>query len=282
MDVSVITVTWNSVNFIATQLASVQAGCLGLAYEQIVVDNGSTDKTVDIVKNQFPQVKLLDFKENKGFGAANNIAAKQSSGRYFLLLNPDMKVIPGSIGKSVAWADANPRAGIIGVKLVKSTGEINLNTSPRRFPSLSDALALNLKISWLFPSMLQRYMARDLDLHKAQSVDSVQGSFMLVRRELFEKLGHLFDERYFIWYEDVDLCQEVKRLGYEVWYNPIIECIDYGSQSFKLRRPLWKQNIFIKSQVAYFEKWGPWYAKFILLFFKPVSLVIALVRTLFV
>lgn len=282
MDVSVITVTWNSAAFITEQIASVKSGCSNLIYEQLAVDNGSADKTTTIIREQFPAVKLFALDKNIGFGAANNFVAAKASGRYFLLLNPDMRVMPGSIEKLIGWADAHPQAGVIGVKLVKPTGEINLNTAPRRFPHLSDELILNLKFSWLFPSLLKRYMARDLDLEKEQTVDSVQGSFMLVRRDLYEKLGHLFDQRYFIWFEDVDLCRETKRLGYDVLYTPIVGCVDYGSQSFKLRRPLWKQNAFIKSQIAYFEKWGPWYAKYILLFFKPFSLAIALVRTLFV
>lgn len=282
MDVSVITVTWNSARFIGEQIVSVGAGCMKSSFEHFIVDNHSADATTALIRKKFPQVKLLPQNTNKGFGAANNLAAAVATGRYFLLINPDMRVAPGSIDAAVAWADAHPRAGVVGVRLTNPTGEVNANTAPRRFPTVFEEVALNIKLPWLFASLLKRYMARDLDLQKEQTVDSVQGSFMLVRRSVYEKLGHLFDPKYFIWFEDVDLCREVKRIGLEVWYVPSITCVDFGSQSFKLRRPVWKQKAFIKSQLIYFKKWGPAYAQFLIYCSIPLSMFIALVRSLFV
>ena len=86
-------------------------------------------------------------------------------------------------------------------------------------------------------------------------MDSVRGSFMIMRREVYEKLGWAFDPRYFIWFEDVDLCREVKKMGLKVVYTPVISCVDYVGQSFKKRTTLWKQKQFIKSMAQYFWKW---------------------------
>jgi GT2 family glycosyltransferase len=108
-----------------------------------------------------------------------------------------------------------------------------------------------------------------------QEVDSVRGSFMLMRREVYEKLGWAFDPRYFIWFEDVDICREVKRLGFKVVHTPIISCVDYIGQSFKQRTTLWKQKQFTKSMLQYFQKWEPGYKSALICFFRPVGIAMA-------
>lgn len=256
MDLSVITVTWNSEKLIGEQIRSVAFGCARICYEQIVVDNASSDGTVELVKRDFPGIKLIANQENSGFGAANNQGVKIAQGEFLLFLNPDMRVEEGSLDTIVAWMKEHPRIGIASCKLLGEHGEANHDAMPRRFPTVWNGLALIFKIPHIFPRVLDNYLMKDFDASREQEVDSVRGSFMLVRRELVEKLGWAFDPRYYIWFEDVDICREAKRLGYTVMYTPIISCVDYVGQSFKKRTTWWKQKQFMKSMATYFWKWS--------------------------
>jgi len=119
---------------------------------------------------------------------------------------------------------------------------------------------------------------KDFDSEKEQEVPSVRGSFMMMRREVYEKLGWTFDLRYFIWFEDVDTCREVWKLGYKVMYTPVISCTDFIGQSFKKRDTYWKQKNFTKSMLQYFQKWEPWYKWMWIAIARPVGLVLACVN----
>ncbi|TAN32673.1 glycosyltransferase [Patescibacteria group bacterium] len=280
MDLSVITVTWNAEKEIAEQIRSVFSGCEKSSVEEIIADNGSADQTIRLIKENFPQVKLIENGANLGFGAANNAGLRLANGEFVLFLNPDMKVFPGSLDKMVEWMKARPEVGLAGCRLVDENGDLNQEAKPRRFPGLWDQLALVLKIPHLFPSILNRYLWKDFNGDKEQEVDSVRGAFMLVRREVCQKLGWGFDPRYFFWFEDVDLCREVKRLGYKVIYTPIVSCLDRVGQSFKKRASLWKQKQFTKSMIQYFRKWEPWYKWIIIAAFRPIGIALAWLASL--
>ena len=256
MNVSVITVTWNSKDFIIQQIQSVKDAAKNVRIEQIIIDNGSTDGTVQAIQETFPKISVIANSENKGFGVANNQGVTISKGEYVLFLNPDMVLHPGSLDIFIDWMGKNKHVGIASPRLLNKQGNFNENTAPRRFPRVWEQIAIILKLPHLFPSLLDAYRMKGFDSNREQVVDSVQGSCMLVRRELIETLGHAFDPRYFIWFEDVDLCREAYRLGYVVAYTPIISAIDYSGQSFKKRTTWWKQKQFITSMCVYFRKWG--------------------------
>lgn len=256
MDLSVITVTWNSEKRIAGQILSVAFGYRNITCEQIVVDNASKDDTVNIIKKTSPTVRLIESGKNLGFAMANNLAVKESSGHFILFLNPDTRVEPGVLDRAVNWMYEHKDVGIMGCRLVKADGKPNLKSTPRRFPTLKDQLVIVFKLHHFFPKILDKYLMRNANLTREMEVDSVQGSCLFLRREIVEKLGRAFDERFFIWFEDVDLCREVKKLGYKVIYQPAWECIDYGGESFAKRNLLWKQFQFIRSMIRYFKKWG--------------------------
>ncbi len=256
MRLSVITVTWNSRDFIVKQVQSVKDAAKNISIEQIIVDNGSTDGTVEVITEKFPEVRMIVNKENAGFGVANNQGVFISKGEYVLFLNPDMVLHPGSLDMFVEWMDNNTGVGVASPRLLDKQGNFNRDTSPRRFPRVWEQLAIVLKLPHLFPGLLDAYRMKGFDSSREQEVDSVQGSCMLVRRELIEKLGYAFDPRYFIWFEDVDLCREAYRLGFTVVYTPVISAIDYSGQSFKKRTTWWKQKQFITSMSVYFRKWG--------------------------
>ena len=256
MELSVITVTLNSDRHIADQLRSVQTAGRGFEIEQIVVDNNSSDETVSLIERDFPQVKLIKNSANLGFGVANNQGAKIASGRFFLLLNPDMKMSANGLRELLDYFKQQPKIGLLGCRLTDEKGKLNLSATPRRLPRLWEVKAIFWKLPHLFPNILNRYLYRDLDFNKPQQVDTVRGAFMLLRREIYERLGRIFDPRYFIWFEDVDLCREIKKLGYEVWYSPLLSCQDFVGQTFRGQNFWWKQWQFFKSAWLYFSKWG--------------------------
>lgn len=274
MDLSIITVNYNDKN-ILEQIKSVQNGAVGLIFEQIVSDNGSTDGSIEEIKNKFPEVKIMENNENIGFGAANNRAAKLSQGEFILFLNPDMLVLPGTLKQAVDFIRKHPEIGIFGPKLVDENGNFNKNSLPRRFPKVFDMAALILKIHHIFPKILNNYLYSGFNSDAEQEVDSVRGSFMIMRRDLVEKLGFAFDPRYFIWFEDVDICREAKKLGYKVIYSPTISCVDKVGQTFKKQSIRKKQRWFTESMVKYFKKWEPWYKWVVILILRPVGIILA-------
>jgi len=281
MDLSVITVTWNAEKEISRQIASVYLGCKNLACEEIIVDNGSEDNTVKLIRSEFPQVKIIENKSNIGFGAANNKGLEIASGDYVLFLNPDMKIKNGSLDVIVDWMKKNRDVAIASPKLIDENGKFNLNASPRRFPRVWEQVALILKLPHIFPSILNKYHMVGFNENREQDVDSIRGSFMLMRRDFIDELGWAFDPRYFIWYEDVDICREAKRLGYRVVYTPIISCTDYVGQSFKKLTTLWKQKQFTESMLIYFMKWESWYKWIWIAVFRPVGVSLAWINDKF-
>ena len=252
-------------------MKSVISGCKNLEFEQIVVDNASSDKTVEITK-AMSNVKVIANKDNTGFAHANNQGVEISTGKYLLFLNPDMKVKEGSLDVIVEWLEKRKDVGIVSPRLVDENGELNEDAKPRRFPKVFEQVALILKLPHIFPSMMDKYLMKDFDGNKEQEVDSVRGSFILMRREVVEKLGFAYDPRYYIWYEDVDICREVKKTGLKVMYSPVITATDYVGQSFKKAESLWKQKNFTRSMLAYFQKWEAFYKWFWIWLFRPVGI----------
>ena len=271
MDLSIISVTWNSEKFIKKQIESVKLFCDSIEYEQIVIDNNSTDNTVELLKQS--SVQLVVNATNRGFAAANNQGAKTAKGDYLLFLNPDMELTADTKMKEmIDFMKANTNCGIMSCKLVDGTGKTNRYEGVRRFPKIWQMLALILKIPHVFPFILNSYHYRDVDLSTIQEVDSVRGSFMLVKKEIIVKLGRAFDERYFIWLEDVDLCREVVKMGYKIVYNPVFTCIDLVGRSFSKVNNLKKQIYFMNSLLIYFQKWEPRYKWIWIKIFKPVGI----------
>lgn len=275
LDLSIITVTWNAEDNITEQLNSVMLGCKNITYEQIVVDNASKDKTVEIIERDFPQVKLIKNNSNTGFGFPNNQGAKISQGKFLLFLNPDMQVEEESLDKMVKWMRSHPEIGLASCRLIDEQGNFNDNAKPRRFPKVWEMVAMIFKIPHLFPKILDNYYMKDFDPELEQEVPSVRGSFMMMRREVYEKLGWAFDPRYFIWFEDVDTCREVWKAGYKVVYTPIVSCVDFIGQSFKKRDTYWKQKNFTRSMLQYFQKWEPWYKWLWIALTRPFGLGLA-------
>lgn len=257
MDISVIIVSWNVKEKLRANLKALFKSEGDFKYEVFVVDNASSDKSAEMVAAEFSQVKLIKNTENLGFAKANNLAIKQASGKYILLLNPDMQVLSDTLLNALNWARKNQQAIVSGYKLVDEKDKIVEQV--RRFPALFDQLMIVLKLPHIFPFLLNLYLMKGFDYSRAQKVDSVRGSFFLINREGYEKISSstrpYLDESYFIWFEEVDFCKQVYNLGGQVWYSPVATCRDYVGQSFKQVKRHKTQKYFRDSMLKYFKKW---------------------------
>lgn len=251
-DLAVIIVSWNVKGAVLENLRSVFASDPMPALDVILVDNASEDGTVEAVREAFPGVRVIANKMNRGFAAACNQGLAASAARHALLLNPDMRVEPGALAKTVDYLDAYPNVAVLGAKLVGEDGKPMYHL--RRFPTWKDQLVILLKLARWFPKTIDRYMGRDLDLDLEQDVDSIRGSYFAINRSALDAIGML-DERYFIWFEEVDYCRRVKEKGMSVRYVPSVVAHDSVGKSFAQRGRWWKRKQFFASLLKYFLKW---------------------------
>jgi GT2 family glycosyltransferase len=252
---SIIIVSWNVKIFLEKCLNSIFRNQHNLDLEVIVVDNASTDGTVEMIKQQFPQVNIIANSENLGFAAANNAGILKSQGNYILILNPDTEIINDAIQKSLEFMEKNAQIGIAGCKHLNP--DWTLQRSIRRFPKFWPIFFIFTKMTKVFPDIppVYYYLAKDLDYKISQPVDQVAGSFMMIRKQAIDEIG-LFDENFFIWFEEVDLCRRAKEAGWPVWYYSEAQIVHHGGQSFKQELTWKKQNLFFQSAWYYFQKHG--------------------------
>ena len=204
-----------------------------------MVDNASADGSVEMTREEFPAIHLLSLPENIGYGAANNAGLKAALGqvgdppRYLLLLNPDTVLPADAPSRSVAFLDEHPDAGAVGPKLVRQDGSLD-KACRRGFPTPAVALYHFLYLDRLFPSSprFARYNVTYLDPDERAEVDSLVGAFMLVRREALEEVG-LFDESFFMYGEDLDLCFRIRQHDWKIWYDPSVTVLHYKGASSK-------------------------------------------------
>lgn len=234
LDVSVVIVNWNVRDYLRDCLRSVYEQTKGVRFEVIVVDNGSADGSQEIVRREFPQVRLIENPENHGFAAANNQGIKLATGRYLLLLNPDTVVLDDAIGKAVAFADGNPSVGIVGCQVLET--QHSVQPTCFRFPSPMTIFMTLTGLQSLFPNSRLFALARfgDWARDTERDVDVVSGMFMLVRREAIDEVG-LMDEDYFMYAEEADWCYRFWQAGWRCVFTPQarITHVDGGSKSTK-------------------------------------------------
>lgn len=259
MQLSIIIVSYKVKEKLCANLQALFSSVNISDFEVLVVDNNSQDGSIEAVRENFPQVKLITNSENLGFAKANNQAIKIAQGDFILLLNPDMQVFPETISRAVFNAQEKPNAIVSSIKLVDEKG-INI-PHVRRFPRLFDQLMVVLKVPHFLPNVLNSYLYKNFDYQKAANVDSVRGAFFLINCAAWQKISGeekpFLDERYFIWFEEVDFCRQVRERGGEVWYFPNTSCLDYVGASFSQVNRKTKQNYFRDSMLKYFAKWRP-------------------------
>ena len=236
-DVSLLIVSFNTREILRECLQSVSTETAHLRAEILVVDNASTDGSPDMVADEFPAVRLLRSATNLGFGAANNLAMAQASGKYFVLLNSDAFFAPGALALAIRHMDQTPDCGLGGCRLVGRDG--SWQPSSRCFHSVTrDAVVLTgLAAKYPKSKFFGGFDRTWADHNQPAVVDWVPGAFSILRPEALLKVGW-FDPAFFLYYEEVDLCLRFRRAGIPIWYWPDIEVIHIGGESSRQLKTL--------------------------------------------
>jgi N-acetylglucosaminyl-diphospho-decaprenol L-rhamnosyltransferase len=253
--VSVVIVSYNTKEILGNCLQALFEHNQEIDMEVFVVDNNSHDGSADMVRQDFPTVFLIANKQNLGFAAANNQAFALARGSYIILLNPDAYVRPLSVLQCVNFMDRTPRCGLCGGKIISPAGK--LEPSARRFPSFFSKILSFSGLSGKFPqsSILNHYEFGGFKYDRPLEVDWVPGTFTIVRKAMLDAIGW-FDERFYIYYEETDLCMRAKKAGWKIYFIPDAEVTHIGGASSKTR----KDKIFDNqaSQVLVFRMRSEW------------------------
>jgi GT2 family glycosyltransferase len=236
MTLSIVILCWNDLKVISDCLASIYSGTHSTDLEVIVSDNGSTDGSIDFIRAKFPQVRLIENGRNLRFAKGNNVAIAASHGEYVLILNPDTIIHDGALDKLMAFAEKRPEVGAFGCRMLNTDGTYQKAIWPLFTIRSEWFLALGLRplarlSEWFHPG---EYVGWKGDTER--TVGWVAGCFLLVRGGLLKSLGG-FDEQFFYYYEDQDLCRRVWAAGYPVLYTPTVSITHLGGQSTNKRFP---------------------------------------------
>ncbi|MEI7824713.1 MAG: glycosyltransferase family 2 protein [Chlorobiaceae bacterium] len=233
--VSVIIVSYNTKDILRNCLQALFTHSTGIDLEVFVVDNNSTDDSALMVQSEFPSVRLTANTQNVGFAAANNQAFEHATGRYIILLNPDAYIRPSSIQHCIEFMDRTPQCGLCGGKIISPEGHIE--PSARRFPNALYKLLTLSGISGKFPTspILNHHEFGGFAHDRPIEVDWVPGTYTIVRKEMLDAIG-FFDNRFYLYYEETDLCLRAKKAGWKVYFTPDAEVIHIGGASSKTRK----------------------------------------------
>jgi len=235
-DVTAIVVTYNALPWIERCLESV------LAYETIVVDHGSTDGTLDLVRERFPRARLIQ-QDNRGFGAGYNRGMRAASGRYYLLINSDAWVVGDAADRLAAFADDHPRVAVVGPRLLNPDG--SLQRSVRAFPTKWRIATEYLFLRKLAPRSraLNAFYAGGFEHDSVREADFVMAACLLVRRDAADEVG-LFDESFFMFSEETDWCYRFRRAGWSVVFYPDAEVVHVGGATWKRNfDPMFREQV---------------------------------------
>ncbi len=264
IDISVLIVSFNTRDRLRECLTALRSQTGDVRFETVVLDNASHDGSADMVQLEFPEVILVRSTANLGFGNGNNLALQHAQGRFVVLLNSDALVPPPTLSLALAHMEAEPTVGMGGGRLLASDG--GWQPSVHCFPSLLDEF-LNLSgLAARYPQsrFFGRFNRTWADPGLAADVDWITGAFAIIRRGLLDSTG-FFDPRFFLYYEEVDLCRRIKAAGFAIRYWPDLAISHIGGESSKtlkqmhfsevgLQVTLWR----IRSQLLFYRKWhGP-------------------------
>jgi N-acetylglucosaminyl-diphospho-decaprenol L-rhamnosyltransferase len=254
MELSIICVNWNSLEYLRECVRSVYAETKGIDFEIIVVDNASPEGGIDTLRDEFPQIKIVKSPDNLGFARANNLGFQDSSGQYVLLLNPDTRLAGPAINQLLNAIKSLPDAGIVGGKLLNS--DLSVQTQAiQKFPTILNQLlnieALRLRWPrcplWALGPLFEK---NELPVR----VDVIPGACMLMRREVFAKVG-MFSDDYFMYGEDLDLNYKVKLIGLSSYYVGEAEIIHHGGRSSSRQKvSQWSTVMKYKAMLCFYRK----------------------------
>ena len=270
MECSIVIVSYNVRDFLFDCIASIKDHSASV--EIIVVDNNSSDGTIDMLGKNYPKVKTILNKANKGFSAANNQGIAIARSKNILLLNPDTVIVGDALEKMITFMDQQPGHCIVGPRILNSDGSLQI--SCWKFPGILEIFIDMVYLHTLFPS-------RNYSFHKMKnsfSVDAVSGAAMMFRRDVINKIGYL-DEKLF-WMEDVDFCFRAERAGVDVIYFPQAEIIHHSGKSSVKNLNIVVYNQLI-SKLKFEKKYGNSFNYFIANIFVFIHLVSRLIILFF-
>lgn len=250
---SVIIVAYNSCDFIPACLKSIRDASEGIDTQVIVLDNGSAEPISPEIKAYFPEVVWIDSKENLGFGKGCNLAVKSATKPYLFFVNPDTLVSKDSLRRVLEFVQEHPESGTVGCRILNDDGSLQL-ACRRSFPTTFSAIAKTVGLAALFPKskLFASYNMTYADPDQVTEVDAVSGSFFCMRSDLYRELKG-FDEDFFMYGEDLDLCFRAKAQGFKNYYTPSTNILHFKGQSCKTRR--WKSYVdFYKAMIIFVKK----------------------------
>jgi O-antigen biosynthesis protein len=256
-DVSIVIVNYNVRDHLDACLASIfKSNKDKYKIEIFVIDNNSIDGSSSFLRNKYPSINFIDNDSNLGFSKANNIALKKVQGEYILILNPDTILEEETFDKLINFCKENKDVGAISSKLIQANGKLDL-ACKRSFPSLSVALPRIIGLSKLFPKskIFGKYNLTYLDENKTYEVDAICGAFMFIPKYILDKVG-FFDEDYFMYGEDLDLCFRIKKNGYKIFYFPEVKTVHLKGESTRKSGLAYVNNfygamsIFVKKNLS--------------------------------
>jgi len=259
-ELSILIVHYNTPGLLRQTLKGIRLSRPEFDYEVIVVDNNKNMRIDQMVKNEFPDVRVLLSEENLGFGRGMNAAIEAAEGKYVFIGNPDICLFPGVFEELVTYMDAHPDVGMVGPKLLNPDASVQY--SCYRFSTPSVILSRRLPFAQRFKkprAVVDRYLMKDFDHEEIREVDYLLGAAILVRGKAVEEVG-VFDPEFFMYFEDQDLCRRFWKAGWRVIYHPKAELIHYhrretaeGSFLSQLKNPL--TRIQMQSALYYYKKY---------------------------
>jgi GT2 family glycosyltransferase len=254
LDVSIVCVNWNSVDYLRECIASIYENTHGISFEIIVVDNASPQGGVEVLKDEFPEITILKSSKNIGFAAANNLGFKESSGEYVLFLNPDTKLMGPTINILLDRMKALPDAGIVGCKMLNTDLSVQI-TSIQKFPTILNQIVNSEHLQLRWPGCPLWDIA-PLFSEQTQpiKVEVIPGACMLIRRSVFEQVGG-FSEDYFMYAEDLDLNYKLKQAGYTNYYVGEAAIVHHGGKSSSQQAvSQWSTMMKYRAMTRYYRK----------------------------
>lgn len=272
---SIIIVSWNVRALLQKCLASIYRETK-TALEVIVVDNASTDGSADLVANEYPQVKLIRNTKNLGFARANNQGLRLARGEYVIFLNDDTEIRSSALDTMVDFLDRHQEAGIIGARLLNADGSLQRGTA-RQFPTAK--ILATMLLGWhsflLNKPWLRKYYLLDEKFERDTEVDQVMGASLMTRLALLKRLGS-FCEEFWIWFEEVDLCQRYRAAGHKIFVVSAAEITHHQGKSFVQVFKLKKFAQLSRSLLIYSRKHLYFYQFILLALLWPLGFITAL------
>jgi GT2 family glycosyltransferase len=254
MKLSISIVNWNTREILEKCLKALYESCFK-DFEIFVIDNNSSDNSIDTVKNKFPQVNLIANTANLGFSKGNNQAIKISSGKYILVLNPDIIVSPDTLQKMIDFIEKDHDIGALGIKLLNENNIEDKSGYFRKYPSITQVIlfytileTISLKIKFI----RNKYWERQNN-NKISPIEQIPGACLLLRKEAINDVG-FFDEDFCLFFEDVDLCYRISKSHWKIYFNPDITAIHKGAQSISMLSYTELATKFFTSMYIYFIK----------------------------